>query len=339
MAKLDGVKVLDMVGGNVTKVAYNGAEYVKTDEIVKDGDIFQLLPGNSVIGGEDYAFYATRIYLDGDIVISTEYNGNATAVQSKGFGTAFRKVSASKPTIDERVDSLEKRVDALEEKPEAPSFKEGDIVVITGNTNGSENSVGNIGKITKIDTREARVKVPDGPKLANWSLFTEIRHATQAEREQYEEALKPKKPNPKAGDWVKFTSYKGVANRDDISLNKAYQVFTDTDDELAFVDDAGDKRIQPLKAVDALETVAPQTAFERIGRKEGEFKVGDIVRVIDAEGSELSNGDIGIITEIDDDSVPFFVSVPNKDTAGNYQCLDDIELITPVESRVDVPCA
>ncbi|MEC0478940.1 hypothetical protein [Bacillus licheniformis] len=31
MAKLAGVKTLDMVNGEITKVAYNGAEYVKTE--------------------------------------------------------------------------------------------------------------------------------------------------------------------------------------------------------------------------------------------------------------------------------------------------------------------
>ncbi len=35
MAKLNGVKTLDMVNGEITKVAYGGAEYVKAEGLPK----------------------------------------------------------------------------------------------------------------------------------------------------------------------------------------------------------------------------------------------------------------------------------------------------------------
>lgn len=39
MAKLSNVKVVDMVGGAVTKIAYKGEEYSLTDEEARVGDI------------------------------------------------------------------------------------------------------------------------------------------------------------------------------------------------------------------------------------------------------------------------------------------------------------
>ncbi|AMQ66717.1 hypothetical protein FDG96_gp58 [Bacillus phage Mgbh1] len=39
MAKLEGVKVIDMSGGNVERIEYNGEEYVKVDDEPREGDI------------------------------------------------------------------------------------------------------------------------------------------------------------------------------------------------------------------------------------------------------------------------------------------------------------
>ncbi|MER1284120.1 hypothetical protein NQS33_17430 [Bacillus sp. C5(2022)] len=113
MAKLEGVKTLDMVNGEITKVAYGGAEYVKTESPVQEGDLFLLTEGHSVIGGDTGAFYLTVKGWDGDIVIPTKYVGLATTVQKKGDGIAFRKVSASQPTLEDRVSTNEKDIESL----------------------------------------------------------------------------------------------------------------------------------------------------------------------------------------------------------------------------------
>ncbi|WP_439931109.1 hypothetical protein ACSTTP_06965 [Bacillus velezensis] len=114
MAKLDGVKTLDMVNGEITKVAYDGAEYVKTDTAVQEGDLFLLTEGHSIISGESGEFYLTEKYRNGAIVIPTRYFGNATATQSDGDGIAFRKVSAgTNPSLEDRVSSAEGEIEAL----------------------------------------------------------------------------------------------------------------------------------------------------------------------------------------------------------------------------------
>ena len=114
MAKLDGVKTLDMVNGEITKVAYGGAEYVKTDSPVQEGDIFLLTEGHLVIGGDTGAFYMANKRPSGGVEIPTMYKGNASAVQKNGNGIAFRKVAAAtNPSVEERVAKAEGEIDSL----------------------------------------------------------------------------------------------------------------------------------------------------------------------------------------------------------------------------------
>lgn len=48
MAKLNGVKTLDMVNGEITKVAYEGAEYAKVDGLVKSTEDILLAIENGL---------------------------------------------------------------------------------------------------------------------------------------------------------------------------------------------------------------------------------------------------------------------------------------------------
>jgi len=56
------------------------------------------------------------------------------------------------------------------------------------------------------------------------------------------------------------------------------------------------------------------------------FKKGDKVRVTNSTGSKLKIGDKGIITEVDNDSVPYRVTVEGKENSGNWCREEDIEL-------------
>ena len=81
-------------------------------------------------------------------------------------------------------------------RPRVESYKptKGDIVVITANTNYSRNKVGDIGKVGRIKDDVALVDVPHRPSKAseygNWTLFSEMRPATEEEKAQYEQAVK-----------------------------------------------------------------------------------------------------------------------------------------------------
>ncbi|WKT37439.1 hypothetical protein [Bacillus amyloliquefaciens] len=158
MAKLEGVKTLDMVNGEITKVAYDGAEYVKTDTAVQEGDLFLLTEGHSIISGESGEFYLTEKYRNGAIVIPTRYFGNATATQSDGDGIAFRKVSAcTDPSLEERVSSAEGEIESLKS----------DVAALKGET-----------EYERIDADEAKVgdfvKFDDPPDYLTDEEYYEI---------------------------------------------------------------------------------------------------------------------------------------------------------------------
>ena len=162
-----------------------------------------------------------------------------------------------------------------QEKPEpAPTFKEGDIVVITGNTNAHGFEIGTVGKITCLDVSDDqhRVSSLDGHDWW-WLEESEMRHATQAEREQYEANAKQ-------------------AEKDAI--------------------------------------------FTKIGRKPGEFKKGDIVRVSTRADAHKVAGSLVTIAEFREGGncggLAWLFEDYGRSITGQY-----LELIAPVESRVDRP--
>lgn len=140
--------------------------------------------------------------------------------------------------------------------------EEGDIVVITGNTNDSINKVGDIGRVgERLGNKGVQVHVPGKPNGllgGNYTRFDEMRPATDEEKKQYEQAEK----------------------------------------------------------------------LAKLGRKPGEFKKGDLVRITDrCSARSVREGDI-VEAKCGGD-VDRFVDSKH----GYYLCG---ELVAPVESRVDL---
>ncbi|MGO4901826.1 hypothetical protein ACG2QI_23110, partial [Bacillus sp. GM2] len=108
MSKLTGVKTLDMVNGEITKVAYNGAEYERVEGEGKLGDIGLRIsePMTFVSLGHFYpVIYDSGLrYIDDD--------GDLMGVQPGTF-SFFRKVSASQPSLEDRVSTNEKDIESL----------------------------------------------------------------------------------------------------------------------------------------------------------------------------------------------------------------------------------
>ncbi|WP_268431027.1 hypothetical protein [Bacillus sp. Tg11] len=117
MAKLNGVKTLDMVNGKITKVAYGGAAYERVEGRAKEfGNVGDLVLNDRIhcdltVG----AFY--------EIVIDEDYgwetvrddvgDGHISALYDSG-SVLFRKVSAcTDPSLEERVSSAEGEIEAL----------------------------------------------------------------------------------------------------------------------------------------------------------------------------------------------------------------------------------
>lgn len=129
MAKLTNVKTVDMVNGEITKVAYDGAEYAKVDDGQK-GDIGLVVNdwGDQKVG----EYYEIKLVsndcyrIDGKQMIAACY---------KRRMQPFRKINVQTlPTLEARVTELETEVAALKgERVEVESpvaVKEGDEVTI-----------------------------------------------------------------------------------------------------------------------------------------------------------------------------------------------------------------
>ncbi|MBT0952046.1 hypothetical protein KJK38_00170 [Bacillus velezensis] len=112
MAKLDGVKTLDMVNGEITKVAYGGSEYVKAEGLPKMGDLVLAQKcGYDITYG---AFYKITEDADHEEDVRFLDDVDDGRVRDVDDYVLFRKVSASTdPSLEERVSSAEGEIESL----------------------------------------------------------------------------------------------------------------------------------------------------------------------------------------------------------------------------------
>ncbi|KIL30370.1 hypothetical protein [Bacillus subtilis] len=110
MAKLEGVKTLDMVNGEITKVEYNCATYERVDGEAKAGDIGLRIdkPTSYATVGAFYQF----VYDLGGLSFIDDV-GDKPYVAGNHFAI-FRKVAAStNPSVEERVAKAEGEIESL----------------------------------------------------------------------------------------------------------------------------------------------------------------------------------------------------------------------------------
>ncbi|MED4309212.1 hypothetical protein P9256_02215 [Bacillus paralicheniformis] len=116
MAKLHGVKTLDMVNGEITKVAYDGAEYERVEgtprSVGKSGDL--VLNGHRHPDLKLGGFYLL-VRDEGTSLLSVrdeidDFHGNAV---TDGDSILFRKVAASQSSLEDRISTNEKDIESL----------------------------------------------------------------------------------------------------------------------------------------------------------------------------------------------------------------------------------
>lgn len=330
MAKLEGVKIIDIQDGEITKIAYEGEHYVNVGDVGGEGGDIGL---RTERGDFSYA-RAGEYYL-----LFEEYGirfkddeGDRTHVHERfGYFTYFRKKDT--PSLEERVDDLEKRAANFEkDRDDESDYKpeEGDIVVITANTNSSRNAVGDIGKVVDeagIGDFLAAVEVPgkpDGPdENGCLTLFSEMRLADAEEKAKYyREVAEMEKPKLAVGDYAKVV---GNTVFDDISEGTVVRI---TDD----VDFDGDYRFETINGR-GCGYAKPESLekYDVAGRGIGEFRAGDVVRVTNTIGS--SSIKVGQITEVHSHDG---IGSPLVHVIGGGTRYAKVDLIAPVESRVDI---
>lgn len=148
----------------------------------------------------------------------------------------------------------------------------------------------------------------------------------------YEPIVKAEsKPKLKAGDFVKFEK-----DGKDITAGKVYKVEIADSGSLYVLDDAGrrdyrvGRRGHKYEILSAEEVAKHRESekWSKIGRKPGEFKVGDIAEVVEYN----SGHKVGTIVKITDEITPYDATDGNMTYCYNAGRL---KLIAPVDARFD----
>lgn len=336
MAKLNGVKTIDMVNGEITKVEYGGAVYAKVAHDFEDaqtGDIFL----NSRTGGyyeitirkKDFFGIPRPVRFKNDDGTDNGYMRGCSA------HPLFRKAtSVSAPfaeMLTAKVEAVEKRVEALEgvKAPQsAPApLAEGDRVMALANSEFGDIKAGKFGVVDDLDCGYSADPYTIGVK-ADSGAYCYFR-PQDLELAAEDEALK-------VGDYVvplqvANTEYSITDTR--MTLGKVVEGLHASGDDI---------RVEVVKHERAEEIGADWSVMSKYFRKATvtevaaatappKPKTGDIV-VITANTNASRNkvGDIGKVGE--STSYDAIVDVPGKtEGTGNWTMYEDMRLATPAE--------
>lgn len=343
MAKLQGVKTLDMVNGEVTKVAYNGAEYERVEGAPRifgrAGDLLLNAYDHSDL--EVNAFYKIVNKSGYGMTIYDEVEDSHGSALIAGF--VFRKVSASQPTLEDRVSTNEKDIESL--KSDVAALK-GEAKTEYVRIDKSEAKAGDFVKFPNATSSYLtsdkyyeiyRVDVCGDPQIYDDDGDSYDTCGKRFEAYRKVSAAEPKPERLKVGDYAKVvgTARNGCCDRGDIVK------ITEDDDsavpfKLAFVNGeyagwedekslvrATDEEVAEAKRKQA--EVIECKRWAAIGREVGEYKVGDIVQY-------LCDGEICEVVAVGEDGR---VKVATQNHGNCTENQSSIELIAPVEARFD----
>ncbi|MGQ9336363.1 hypothetical protein [Bacillus paralicheniformis] len=110
MAKLTGVKTLDMVNGEITKVAYDGAEYERVEGDAQEGDLVLITDGSWCDATKGEFYLSVGISAKDPRIVDDIDEVDSNYDESYAL---FRKVSSSQPSLEDRVSTNEMDIAAL----------------------------------------------------------------------------------------------------------------------------------------------------------------------------------------------------------------------------------
>lgn len=202
-----------------------------------------------------------------------------------------------------------------------------------GDLRGDVIEIGDIGEIIEIDESNIPYRfkrLADG--FITWfndngALTTATaEEVAEAQRKHHEASIKP-------GDYVRV-----IVDTENLPEGTFGKV-TEVDEEVFYTHkvETLDGSNYDLFTVSQLEKIDEQTAkWGAIGRKVGEFKDSDIVRILHDNpcGSRHKKGDIGTVENAN--TADFEVNTAREGRAGRWVTSDDVELIAPAESVVNL---
>lgn len=272
MSKLEGVKTLDMVNGEITKVSYGGVEYERTEGIPrsvgKSGDL--VLNGHRHPDLKLGEFY--RLVWDEDnsrVSVLDEVgdlHGNAVTDRDS---VLFRKVSAPQPTLEDRVSTNEKDIESL--KSDVAALK-GEAKTEYVRIDKSEAKAGDFIKyiVTASPSVVKNERLYEINGLRSGRHFTHINEDGDMVRTMPNEvfevyrkvsAAEPKPERLKVGDYARVvTDRTSHAKRDDV-----------------------------VKIIDDDKSVVPFLAVHLNGGNAGWFNESQLVRATDEEVAEAKD--------------------------------------------------
>jgi len=328
MAKLENVKVIEMSYGEITHVQYNGKIYERVNTKANTGDLVLVTNevAEAIEGVESGAFY--ELYEDeyDDLVFADDDDDERVYSSWSDELVLFRAIETADKDIEKRVAELERRLSAIERQSER--LKVGDYARVVGDTiygGITENQIVEIASYLDEDGIY-KIELLDGSdydyaRPSSLEKYTE--HIDEVERSKF-----------KKGDKVRL-----VSGGDKFPLYGFYdgEVYEVDDNNcehdegpynklIRIVDkDGGPGYARP----DQLERVEfEELKFAELGRKPGEFKKGDIVRVIDSCVGRLVKG--GLYEISGHKGSTEYVTLDGMDWFAEF------ELVAPVESRVDL---
>lgn len=267
MAKLSGVKTVDMVNGEITKVAYDGAEYVKAEGKAQVGDIVQAKKtGLDVTEG---GFYEV-VSVETTYVTVRDNIGDRHDFGSDMYSNLFRKAPATLETKDEALTEQPIRFSATNPPKVGETVQ---VLLAEGETPVYHWGYVKNGEIGVVATVKEDVCYVDFPSQKRWTAkYHELVKVAEKPSEviaykgaKYE--LVSRKAQP--GDVVVPTA----TNSDYFTDGKVYGP---VNDRIEVLDNDGD--YLPVYSEDTNRTIANVKVYAPVAApNKSAYKVGDYI--------------------------------------------------------------
>jgi hypothetical protein len=342
LAKLENVKVIDMVNGEPTRVEYNGAIYEKTDDGAEVGDLVRVVDGDSIGCVTQGGFYEIHNDIVGYLVFDDDDDDDERDYSYYAdYLEVFRKVTTqTQPDLSERIAELERRIAALEGRgngavtEDQPKYRKvtdrdprvGDYVKFD-EAPCCYLTADKYYEIVEIDDfGDPQIIDDDGDEFDTGDFEFEVYElvaegAPKFEVGDYVVAL------PEADDIYGITTT-------EMKLGKVIRIFEDGNIRIEIVDHEYARNIGDSYTVNPKyfrKTTPEEARWAKIGRKPGEFKKGDIVRYLG--GAITKKGELVEVYEDTDGTTTKIKWVDDCSVCTERN--NDLELICPVEHRFD----
>ncbi|WP_428828529.1 hypothetical protein ACPJHH_13260 [Bacillus altitudinis] len=307
MAALKGVKTIDMVDGEITKVAYEGAEYERVEGDAKVGDL--VLTKVHELDVSPNEFY---------LVIDVDCDKDPFVVDDSGDDSYLE---SDKHRLFRKKHTRLKVGDYAKVINNVMEYREGDIVQIAGSGRRLD---------FKVDFINVTGSTKHKDRVYGYIDAKDLTRATDAEVAEAKEKLIPKFS---VGDYAKVV---GDTYHSDIDGGAIVKItnLADEDGDLRFKL-VGDGAYDYAKPSSLEKVSAEEVKWAKIGRKVDEYKVGDIVAYDDRRW--FGNSGIGeVIQDTNENNYTRVDATSNGGTRINYYLEPEtLTLITPVEARFD----